>query len=63
MGDDGSVINWSIYAGLPIPLYDPVPSPSLSHQLTANTMRHPSLGRPITHLRKPPRPNRYSRGL
>ena len=38
MGGDGSVINWSIYASLPIPLYDPAPSPSLSHQLTANTM-------------------------
>ena len=25
MGDDGNVINWSIYAGLPIPLYDPAP--------------------------------------
>jgi len=32
MGDDGSVINWSIYAGIPIPLYDPAPPPSvLSH--------------------------------
>lgn len=28
MGDDGSVINWCIYAGLPISLYDSTPSPS-----------------------------------
>ena len=31
MGDDGSFIGWGIYAGLPIPLYDLTPSPSLSH--------------------------------
>ena len=63
MGDDGSVINWSIYAGLPIPLYDPAPSPSMSRKLTANTMRHPSLGRPITHLQKPLRLDCHSGGL
>ena len=63
MGDDGSIINWSIYAGLPIPRYDPVPSPSLSYRLTANTMRYPSLRRPIAHPQKPFRPNRYNRGL
>ena len=42
MGDHGSIINWSIYAGLPIPLYDPTPPPSVV----------------ITHLQKPSRPNR-----